>query len=103
MEGGRTFYRAQIYSMAKQWKPSPTSHGQNLALVVNGGNKVSTPYDALANCGVSILRDVQATSTTNLPRNQRDGLVPDASRTTVDTFRRLDQLNPRPCGVCKRC
>jgi hypothetical protein len=85
MEGGRTFYRAQFIQWLKQWSQAQQATGQNLALVVNGGNKVSTPYDALANCGVSILRDVQATSTTNLPRTSATGLcqMPVAQQLTL--------------------
>ncbi|MGC4007358.1 MAG: hypothetical protein QM811_31235 [Pirellulales bacterium] len=53
----RVEYRAMFLGWLKQWSQAALSSGKSLRMLVNSGVKISTPYDAVAEAGVTILRD----------------------------------------------
>ncbi len=55
----RTAYRGQYLGWIKQWNKAQKQIGKSLRMLVNSGNKVAIPYDAVLAAGVSILRDTQ--------------------------------------------
>jgi hypothetical protein len=55
----RTAYRGQFLGWLKQWNKAQKQIGKPLRMLVNSGNKVAIPYDAVLASGISILRDTQ--------------------------------------------
>ncbi len=55
----RTAYRAQYLGWLKQWNKAQKQIGKPLRMLVNSGNKVAIPYDAVLASGITILRDTQ--------------------------------------------
>ncbi len=55
----RTAYRSQYLGWIKQWNKAQKQIGKPLRMLVNSGNKVAIPYDAVLASGITILRDTQ--------------------------------------------
>ena len=55
----RTAYRSQFLGWLKQWNKAQKQIGKPLRMLVNSGNKVAIPYDAVLASGITILRDTQ--------------------------------------------